>query len=123
MNNMKEIDGDKLFSRLADVVNIAIILAMLFGVGFFIFERYQINKHETLKFVTETTYIKDGYSYSNKTSDCVMYDPSTTNDIDVIERYKKSHVVKEKKDGLKQEVKVMNDCLWLWMPKEKDIYR
>ena len=34
---MKEIDGDKLFSRLADVVNIAIILAMLFGVGFFIF--------------------------------------------------------------------------------------
>lgn len=52
-----------------------------------------------------------------------MYDPSTTNDIDVIERYKKSHIGKEKKDGLKQEVKVVNDCLWLWMPKEKDIYR
>lgn len=120
---MKKINGDKLINGLGDIVNIAIILAMLFGVGFFIFERYQIDKHETLKFVTETTYIKDGYSYSNQSSDCIMYDPSTTNDIDVIERYKKSHIGKEKKDGLKQEVKVVNDCLWLWMPKEKDIYR
>ncbi|MGP9780487.1 hypothetical protein [Psychrobacter sp. PG1] len=126
---MKKIDGDKLIAGFMNMVNIiiilvmaAVLLAILFGFGLFVYDRYEVHKHKSLKFAIETTYIKDGYSYSDKKSECVMYDPNTTNAIEVIKSFKKSHFV-EKQDGLKQEVSVTDDCIWLWMPKAEEIYR
>lgn len=111
---------DKL--KFEELVVVFIILAFIILVGFFIHNMYQTSQHESLHFKIKTTYMKDGYSYTDEKSECVMYDPATIDDIDVIKRFQSKHAI-EKKDHMEQKVIVTNDCTWIWMPKSEEIYR
>lgn len=110
------------YNKSEKVATVAFILIVIFIVFSIVSNIYQIGQHESLTFKIKTTYEKDGYSYTDETGECIMYDPDTTNDIDVIKRFQDAHAI-EKKENVKQEVKVTSNCMWFWMPKSEEIYR
>lgn len=115
---MKEVSDNKF-----EKVVVAILMLISISIVFLVVRNfYELSQHESLKFKIKTTYMKDGYSYTDEKTECVMYDPDTINDIDVIKIYQSKNAIKNT-EHLKQKVFVTNHCSWIWMPKSEDIYR
>ncbi|WP_339343406.1 hypothetical protein [uncultured Psychrobacter sp.] len=115
---MKEVSDNK-FEK---VVTVILVLIVIFIGSLIIRNFYELSQHESLTFKIKTTYMKDGYSYTDEKTECVMYDPDTINDIDVIKIYQSKNAI-ENTEHLEQKVFATKHCSWIWMPKSEDIYR
>lgn len=104
------------------VVTVVLVLIGAFMVFLFARNFYGLTHHESLTFKIKTTYTKDGYSYTDEKIECVMYDPDTTTDIEVIKVYQSKSAI-ENTEHIEQKVTVTNHCFWVWMPKSEEIYR
>lgn len=110
------------YSKSEKVATVAFVLIVIFIIFAIASNIYQIGQHESLTFKIKTTYMKDGYSYTDEKTECVMYDPDTINDIEVIKIYQSKNAI-ENTEHMEQKVFVTNHCSWIWMPKSEDIYR
>lgn len=89
------------------------------------YHTYMMFKHETLGFTVETTYLKDSYSYIDNISDCVMYDPTTTDAITVSNKLREKYILPSEV-GLKQKISITKGCkgyVWIFIPNHSEIYK